>query len=301
MLDKKRNDVVNMHFKLSQTLKELKTILPSGFLKTNIFSSSIIPIKHQSTLINLKKGKKIKDSNSKETPKNNSNNIYTFSEGNEGNKNSKKILSNLKNYFAFNKPLKKIHSFKSNNNFSDNENSTPIIRQIVKIPKLKYDFRYISVLRNKYKTKSNSKLNLHNIKLNYEFNKTRKNFKSTSIDNSMMKSNIFLPSLTKRLQSNLPRYEREEFGLLLKNSRINYTNHFNHFHKVNKNIIEKGIDEYKKYKVIKFNKGLNVNIKKKKYNSERKEMFVSNSFLNKIKMEDVVEIKSIKKLKKEVN
>ena len=287
MLDKKRNDVVNMHFKLSQTLKELKTILPSGFLKTNIFSSSIIPIKHQSTLINLKKGKKIKDSNSKELPKNNSNNIYTFSEGNERNKNSKKILSNLKNYFAFNKP--------------DNENSTPIIRQIVKIPKLKYDFRYISVLRNKYKTKSNSKLNLHNIKLNYEFNKTRKNFKSTSIDNSMMKSNIFLPSLTKRLQSNLPRYEREEFGLLLKNSRINYTNHFNHIHKDNKNIIEKGIDEYKKYKVIKFNKGLNVNIKKKKYNSERKEMFVSNSFLNKIKMEDVVEIKSIKKLKKEVN
>jgi len=70
MLDKKRNDVVNMHFKLSQTLKELKTILPSGFLKTNIFSSSIIPIKHQSTLINLKKGKKIKDSNSKELPKN---------------------------------------------------------------------------------------------------------------------------------------------------------------------------------------------------------------------------------------
>jgi hypothetical protein len=299
MLDKKRNDVVNMHFKLSQTLKELKTILPSGFLKTNIFSSSIIPIKHQSTLINLKKGKKIKDSNSKELPKNNSNNIYTFSEGNERNKNSKKILSNLKNYFAFNKPMKKIHSFKSNNNFSDNENSTPVIRQIVKIPKLKYDFRYISVLRNKIKTKS--KLNLHNIKLNYEFNKTRKNFKSTSIDNSMMKSNIFLPSLTKRLQSNLPRYEREEFGLLLKNSRINYTNHFNHIHKDNKNIIEKGIDEYKKYKVIKFNKGLNVNIKKKKYNSERKEMFVSNSFLNKIKMEDVVEIKSIKKLKKEVN
>jgi len=58
MLDKKRNEVVNIHFKLSQTLKELKTILPSGFLKANIFSSSIIPIKHQSTLINLKKGKK---------------------------------------------------------------------------------------------------------------------------------------------------------------------------------------------------------------------------------------------------
>jgi len=299
MLDKKRNEVVNIHFKLSQTLKELKTILPSGFLKANIFSSSIIPIKHQSTLINLKKGKKIKDSkesNSKELIQNKTNNIYTFSEGNEGKNNSKKILSNLKNYFAFNKPMKKIHSFKSNNNFSDNENSTPVIRQIVKIPKLKYNFRYISVLRNKIKSKS--KLNLHNIKLNYEFNKTRKNFKSTSIDNSMMKNNIFLPSLTKRLQSNLPRYEREEFGLLLKNSRINYTNHFN---KVNKNIIEKGIDEYKKYKVIKFNKGLNVNIKKKKYNSERKEMILSNSFLNKIKMEDAVEIKSIKKLKKEVN
>ena len=299
MLDKKRNEVVNIHFKLSQTLKELKTILPSGFLKANIFSSSIIPIKHQSTLINLKKGKKIKtpkDSNSKELIQNKTNNLYTFSEGNEGKNNSKKILSNLKNYFAFNKPMKKIHSFKSNNNFSDNENSTPVIRQIVKIPKLKYDFRYISKLRNKIKTKS--KLNLHNIKLNYEFNKTRKNFKSTSIDNSMMKSNIFLPSLTKRLQSNLPRYEREKFGLLLKNSRINYTNHFN---KVNKNIIEKGIDEYKKYKVIKFNKGLNVNIKKKKYNSERKEMILSNSFLNKIKIEDAVEIKSIKKLKKEVN
>jgi len=42
-------------------------------------------------------------------------------------------------------------------------------------------------------------------------------------------------------------------------------------------------------------------LRKKKYNSERKEMILSNSFLNKIKMEDAVEIKSIKKLKKEVN
>ena len=294
MLDKKRNDIIKIHLKLSQTLKELKTVLPPGFIKTNIFSSSVIPIKYQYTLINLRKGKKTNDSISKESIENKSKNNYLFS---QGNKNSKKIISNLKNYFTFNKQMKKIHSFKNDNNQIDNEFNTPIPKKTIKIPKLHYDFGCQYLLKNRYKTKTNSKISFNDIKLNYDLNISRKYFKSTSIDNSMMKNNICLPSITERLKSRLPRGERERFGLLLKNFRINYQNHSG---KNNQKNMERGVDEYKKYKVIKFNKSLNVNIKKKKYRLEGREMLLSNSSINQI-WDDSVEIKSIKKLKKEMD
>ena len=293
MLDKKRNDVVKIHLKLSQTLKELKTVLPSGFIKTNIFSSSVIPIKHQITLINLRKGKNNKDSNSKELINNTCKNSYLFS---EENKNSKKMISNLKNYFVFRKQMKKFHSFKDDKNHSDNEyNNLHITKKSIKKPKEHYDLRYQNLLKNSNKTKSNTKIyNFDDIKLNYELNLSRKDFKSSSIDNSFMKNNICLPPITKRLKSKLSRGERECFGFLLKNFRIDYLNDSD------KSNIKRGIDDYKKYKVIKFNKGFNVDIKKKIYNkSKRKEMFLSNSFLRQFK-EDAIEIKSIKKLRKEV-
>ena len=293
MLDKKRNDVVKIHLKLSQTLKELKTVLPSGFIKTNIFSSSVIPIKHQITLINLRKRKNNKDSNSKELINNTCKNSYLFS---EENKNSKKMISNLKNYFVFRKQMKKFHSFKDDKNHSDKEyNNLHVTKKSIKKPKERYDLRYQNLLKNSNKTKSNTKIyNFDDIKLNYELNLSRKDFKSSSIDNSFMKNNICLPPITKRLKSKLSRGERECFGFLLQNFRIDYLNDSD------KSNIKRGIDDYKKYKVIKFNKGFNVDIKKKIYNkSKRKEMFLSNSFLRQFK-EDAIEIKSIKKLRKEV-
>ena len=289
MLDKKRNDFIKMHFKLSQTFKELKRVLPSGFMKTNIFTSSIIPNKHQYTLINLRKGKQNKESNSKYLIQDDNKNEYYFSEGNN---NTKKIISKMKNYFSIDKQMDNIHSFNHDNYFIDHGNNTSINRRTIKIPKINYDFRCLHLLNDANRIKSESKLNVNDIKLNYKFNITRKSFKGFFIDNSMMKSNMNLPSITDRLKTNLPRYARQKYGLILKNFRLKYKKNLN-----NKAItLERGNN--KKYKVIKFNKSFNVKLKKHKYLSEGKERLLSNSFFKKIKSEDMVEIKSIKKIKK---
>ena len=45
----------------------------------------------------------------------------------------------------------------------------------------------------------------------------RKNFKGCTIDNSMLKANMCLPTLTNRLKTKLPRSEREKYGFKLEN------------------------------------------------------------------------------------
>ena len=257
MLDKKRNDVIKVHLKLSKTLKELKRVLPSGYIKTNIFSARVNPIKHQPTLINLKKTNNIYNNyNSKEITINQSKNIYMFS---EGNKQSKKNITKLSNYFTIDKQMNNLHSFKNDNNLSEKGYITPRVAKTIKIPTIIKDNRImLNMLKRKNKIKSNSKLCINDIKLNYEFNTTRKNFKGLSIDNSLLKNNIDLPSITERLKSNLPRYDRQKFGLLLKNIRTNYIKN------IDKNTLGKGIKTNKKYKVIKFNKIFNVKFKKNK-------------------------------------
>lgn len=294
MLDKKRNDVIKVHLKLSKTLKELKRVLPSGYIKTNIFSARVNPIKHQPTLINLKKTNNINNNyNSKEITINQSKNIYMFS---EGNKQSKKNITKLSNYFTIDKQMNNLHSFKNDNNLSEKGYITPRVAKTIKIPTIIKDNRImLNMLKRKNKIKSNSKLCINDIKLNYEFNTTRKNFKGLSIDNSLLKNNIDLPSITERLKSNLPRYDRQKFGLLLKNIRTNYIKN------IDKNTLGKGIKTNKKYKVIKFNKSFNVKFKKNKSNTEKKEILESNSFFKKFKSDDIVEIKSIKKIKREMN
>lgn len=294
MLDKKRNDVIKVHLKLSKTLKELKRVLPSGYIKTNIFSARVNPIKHQPTLINLKKTNNINNNyNSKEITINQSKNIYMFSEGNNQ---SKKNITKLSNYFTIDKQMNNLHSFKNDNNLSEKGYITPRVAKTIKIPTIIKDNRImLNMLKRKNKIKSNSKLFINDIKLNYEFNTTRKNFKGLSIDNSLLKNNIDLPSITERLKSNLPRYDRQKFGLLLKNIRTNYIKN------INKNTLGKGIKTNKKYKVIKFNKSFNVKFKKNKSNTEKKEILESNSFFKKFKSDDIVEIKSIKKIKREMN
>ena len=292
MLDIKRNDVIKTHLKLSQTFKELKRVLPSGFIKTNIFSARVNPIRQQNTLINIKKGKKNKDLQSKLSEIIQNNNEYVFS---EGNKYPKKIMSKISDYFSLNKQNNQLHSPKSDNNlnFSGNEYNThtPSNKQMTKIPKIKINLNYLKGLNNKEKQKSNSKLYYNDIKLNHTLLDVRKSFKGTSIDNSMMKNNICLPSLTERLKTNLPRYAREKSGLLLKNYKNNYCD------KSIVNVEEKfrkKINKNKKFKVIRFNnKYLNG------ANKKNKKVQLTNSFLKYLKMDEVVEIKSIRRLRKE--
>ena len=214
----------------------------------------------------------------------------------EGNKQSKKNITKLSNYFTIDKQMNNLHSFKNDNNLSEKGYITPRVAKTIKIPTIIKDNRImLNMLKRKNKIKSNSKLCINDIKLNYEFNTTRKNFKGLSIDNSLLKNNIDLPSITERLKSNLPRYDRQKFGLLLKNIRTNYIKN------IDKNTLGKGIKTNKKYKVIKFNKSFNVKFKKNKSNTEKKEILESNSFFKKFKSDDIVEIKSIKKIKREMN
>ena len=283
-----RKNVMKIHLKLSQTYKELKSILPSGFIKTNIFSSKTIPLRNQnSNLINLKKQYKNNKSDSKELVTNQ--NIYLFS---DTNKNSKKIISKLKNYFSFNTKKNKLNSFKSVSNLDNNKFNSISVKKTVRIPKIAYNIKSVNRLKNEDKSNLNSKLNLNNIKLNYEFIATRKSFRSTSIDNSMMRNNICLPSLTERLKTKLPRYEREQYGLYLKNYKVNYVNNI----EINKNTLDKGTHMRKKFLNLKFNKA-----NKNKYIFYRKRIKLSNTLLNQLKTDDSVEIKSIKKLNREGN
>ena len=46
-------------------------------------------------------------------------------------------------------------------------------------------------------------------------NKHKINFKNSSINNCIMKNNIYLPSITSRLKKSLPRYQRQNKGFLL--------------------------------------------------------------------------------------
>ena len=283
-----RKNVMKIHLKLSQTYKELKSILPSGFIKTNIFSSKTIPLRNQNNnLINLKKQNKNNKSDSKELVKNQ--NIYLFS---DTNKNSKKIISKLKNYFSFNTKKNKLNSFKSVSNLDNNKFNSISVKKTVRIPKIAYNIKSVNRLKNEDKSNLNSKLNLNNIKLNYEFIAARKSFRSTSIDNSMMRNNICLPSLTERLKTKLPRYEREQYGLYLKNYKVNYVNNI----EINKNTLDKGTHMRKKFLNLKFNKA-----NKNKYIFYRKRIKLSNTLLNQLKTDDSVEIKSIKKLNREGN
>lgn len=283
-----RKNVMKIHLKLSQTYKELKSILPSGFIKTNIFSSKTIPLRNQNNnLINLKKQNKNNKSDSKELVTNQ--NIYLFS---DTNKNSKKIISKLKNYFSFNTKKNKLNSFKSEINLDNNKFNSISVKKTVRIPKIAYNIKSVNQLKNEDKSNLNSKLNLNNIKLNYEFIATRKSFRSTSIDNSMMRNNICLPSLTERLKTKLPRYEREQYGLYLKNYKVNYVNNI----EINKNTLDKGTHMRKKFLNLKFNKA-----NKNKYIFYRKRIKLSNTLLNQLKTDDSVEIKSIKKLNREGN
>ena len=292
MLDIKRNNVIKTHLKLSQTFKELKTILPSGFIKTNIFSARVNPIRQQNILINVKNGEKNKDSEPKLNEIIQNNNEYAFS---EGNKLPKKIISKISNYFSLNKQNNQLNPLKFDNNinFTSNENThTPLNKPIIKIPKIKINLKYSNGLNNKEKLKSNSKLYYNDIKLNHTLIDIRKSFKGTTIDNSMMKSNIFLPSITERLKTNLPRYARENSGLLLKNYKNNY------FDKNNNNMsdrLQKKINKKsKKFRVIKFNnKYANGTIKK------NRKIQLTNSFLKNLKMDAPVVIKSIRKLRRE--
>lgn len=295
MLDKKRNEVITFHLQLSKTLKELKHLLPAGFMKnTYIYSPKVTTIKNKNiSLISTKKCSKDEQEKNETVFIQTNKNVDDSSLGyatSDGNKSQKKILANITNYFYF--PFNKYKNMSktarnyNNINFIDNNYMNKTKKKEIKIPKFRKTLKNLKELNNKYKTKSDMNFYLNDIRFIHPLMTIRKNFKGSLIDNSMMKANMCLPTLTDRLKSKLPRYEREKYGFLLKNYKSdNY----------NKNEDSEKELQLKKYKLINVNKHYFKDNKLKK----DKKIQLSNSFLKQMKMNESLDIKSAKKTKQE--
>ena len=308
MLENKKNKVINSHLKIFKTYKELNNILPFGYIKTRISPGHKYSIKKQSILINLEKEKNKEISPTKITKNLLYNkNIYIFSEENDT---TKKIISKLKKYYSYNKPSK-ILSLQSESNISNNDqNSFKNSRNISNLNSYMANANTINLKKNNYKialSENDQNNNEHDInKDEFElYPRKGKIFRSSSINNCIMKNNIYLPSITNRLKNSLPRYLREINGLLVNGLGKRSFKEL----KTNNSNIDKLLNNYgNELKYTKNKSGLiylqsydvkkdilnNINLKKtKKYKSQLYKKF--------FKMDDSIEITGIKKIRRDKN
>ena len=168
----------------------------------------------------------------------------------------------------------------------------------------------INLKKNNYKialSENDQNNNEHDInKDEFElYPRKGKIFRSSSINNCIMKNNIYLPSITNRLKNSLPRYLREINGLLVNglgkrsfkelktnNSNIDkLLNNYGNELKYSKN--KSGLIFLQSYDVKKDILN-NINLKKtKKYKSQLYKKF--------FKMDDSIEITGIKKIRRDKN
>ena len=309
MLENKKNKVINSHLKIFKTYKELNNILPFGFIKTRISPGHKYSFKKQSILINLEKEKNKEISPTKITQNLLYNkNIYIFSEEND---NTKKIISKLRKYYSYNKPSK-ILSLKSESNISNNEqNSSKNSRNISNLNSYMMNANTLNLKNNNNckiaLSENDQSNNEHDINKN-EFELYPHNgkiFRSSSINNCIMKNNIYLPSITNRLKNSLPRYQREINGLLVnglgkKSFKELKTNNSNIDKFLNNNGSELKYTKNKSGPVfiqsydVKRDIINNINLKRtKKYKSQLYKKF--------FKIDDSIEITGIKKIKRDKN
>ena len=292
ILENKRKKILSNHKNVFQLYKDLKKLLPSGYMKTRISKEPKYSIQMQSILSSLEKEKnKEIISPTKLTQKLFYNQSIYFYSGN--NEDTKKFIKKLK------------IANKDNNN---KNNIKTIPSNLLKDEKPKNNIKNNITLFN---FKNNSK--------NISFNQKEDNissdrkgpFKVTGINNCLMKNNIFLPSLTSRLKNKMPRFYRQNNGFLLEgigkyslkslksenNKTVNeYTNIDEDFYKIENNPFEaiKRIKKIKKENI------------KRNISSELDKMSISNDLKNKfkkfLKQNNItakeLKISGIKKIKK---
>ena len=246
MLNRNKNTIFITHLKIFKTYKELKKILPLGFIQTRVSPNHKYSFKSH-PLIKLEKEKRP----TKITENLLSNkNIYISS---EENKTSKKNIYNLKNYYL-NKNPKNINAVKSESNIiKKNKNNFDILINLSNYKKeldnKNNNKKYcITGLNEKEKNKNGRR---NDIIINSNSYAGSKFFRSSSINNCIMKNNIYLPSMTNRLKNSMPRYQRQNNGFILngigkdslKELKINIFNNYNKnkFNEINEknNILRK--------------------------------------------------------------
>lgn len=211
MLNNKKGEAIKSHIELFRTYKELKTMLPFGYIKMRVSPGQKYSFKKQPLLINLEKEKNKEISPTKITKNLLYNkNIYFFS--NESKK-AKKLISSLKRYNSYNKS-KYVSSIKNESIISNNkQNNSEISKNKSKINSYILNSNTINFnninTKNSYKSILNENeesefyLNGNLCKNQSEFlaNNNYNYFRGSSINNCEMKNNIYLPSITNRLKN----------------------------------------------------------------------------------------------------
>ena len=233
MIDYRKDKLITSHSKIFKAYKELKKLLPYGYIKIRVSKGQKYYIKAQPTFFNLEKEK-----NKELSPSKNINNllhnknIYLYSEENE---NIKKIKTKMQSYYTTKKPYKirlvksecntKSHPNTNNRNQTSNITSskTSIKDNSNNVNKTCNDLFLNIETSTEHTNKNNTYLNR---------NKSKKFCRSLSTSNWLMKNNIFLPSITNRLKNNLPRYLRETKGFTLKGHGIYNINNLTNNNKI---------------------------------------------------------------------
>ena len=204
LINQQKEKTLNNHKNVYMTYKELRKVLPYGTIKKCVPEGQRFNLQINPVIIQIEKEKNINI-----TPSNvfrnilYNKNIHLFEGEKEDNK---KLLSKIKYFY----PTPRRSKITSINNDS-------IISSTLE---LKSNVSNNGNIMNNCLT--NSKVlsfrneNENITEINSDLNSGKGYFRSTKIDNSFLKSNIYLPSITSRLKNKLPRYKRQANGLSIK-------------------------------------------------------------------------------------
>ena len=307
MIDNRKDKLLTSHSKIFKTFKELKKLLPYGFIKIRVSKGQKYYIKAQPSFFNLEREK-----NKESSPTKNINdllhnkNIYLYSEENE---NIKKMITKMESHYTTKKPHK-IRLVKSESNIKSHPNTnnkkltsnltssrTSIKDKANNINKT-YNNLFLNIeIRNECQNKNNTYLNR---------NKNKKFCRSLSTSNWLMKNNIFLPSITNRLKNSLPRYLRESKGFMLNGHGIyslkNLTN--NNKIKHNKAMLTEDNNNYERMKFTQTDTGQYVwDYDSKNNNEEGKNFSKKNKKIRSFKkfLKNNENVFGLKKIYKRIN
>ena len=200
IIENGQEKTIQSHENVLKTYKELKKILPIGYIKMRVSEGQKYSIQKNSVLNNLEKDKIKCISNKFLYNKN----IYLYS---DQNKEAEKFLTKIR----------KLHSQKKMSDIYQNNNEADIFKNQTN---QNYNTNNINVNNiNTLKNYVTNSTNINSINETDSFTDTyigKGTFKSSMIKNCFMKKNVFLPSITHRLKFATPRYDRQVDGFLIR-------------------------------------------------------------------------------------
>jgi hypothetical protein len=204
LINEQKEKTINNHKHVFLTYKELKKTLPYGTIKRSVPEKQRFNLQMKPIIIQIEKEKN-RDITPSKIFQNllHNKNIHLF----EGEKeNNKKLLSKIK-YFYPTPKHSKITSF-------NNDSLISSTLELKSNTSNNANFVNDCLINSKILSLRNE--NENETEINSDLNRGKGYFRSTKIDNSFLKNNIYLPSITSRLKNKLPRYKRQINELSIK-------------------------------------------------------------------------------------